>query len=261
MACVDAATAVPVSDSPLLTKVEPRHAPQYAAHVAPPAPPPACDPTGNPTCAKERTTFLVDFDDCLFPTSALASGAGGVLNSLRLGAAPAVLPPGLAAALASLDVAAVRALTHSVAAAREGAVVIVTNSALGWVNAATTALMPRLAEYIAAARIPVVSARHAYGAHFPKDVGRWKVHAFHDQLRRLYPSWRGANVLALGDGMADLTSATDACASMSNCYVKGVKFLGAPSVAQLDRQLGVFVENLPVLVDYAASFRVCMAAS
>ena len=86
-------------------------------------------------------------------------------------------------------------------------------------------------------------------------------HAFHDQLRRLYPSWRGANVLALGDGMADLTAATDACASMSNCYVKGVKFLGAPSVAQLDRQLGVFVENLPVLVDYAASFRVCMAAS
>lgn len=250
MACVDAATAVPVSDSPLLAEGEPREA--YATHAPAPVP---------EVCSKDSTSFLIDFDDCLFPTSALASGAGGVLHSLRLGASPAVLPPGLGAALASLDAAAVRALSHSVAAAADGAVVIVTNSALGWVKAATTALLPRLAEYIAAARIPVVSARHAYGARFPTDVGQWKVHAFHDQMRRLYPAWRGANVLALGDGMADLTAATDACASMSHTYVKGVKFLGAPSVAQLDRQLGVFVENLPVLVEYAASFRVCMAAS
>lgn len=241
----------------------PSSAAAFALRKPPPGPPPL---------------ILLDYDDTLLPTTALQSA--GAMADLD-----APLPAPLVDALLVLEHAALALLT---AAAARGTLVIITNAGDGWVELSSRRFLPAVRAFIDAHRVRIVSARALYSALFA-DPLQWKTRAFRDEmdaaglgLARAHQHKvgekrpRGAgddapegqeekeaarrrrrSVVVVGDSVGDQYAGHVAAAGRP-ALLKVVKFVEAPSAAQLAEQVWVVVEHLAGMVGYDDHFDVAM---
>jgi hypothetical protein len=178
---------------------------------------------------------IFDWDDTLFPTSALADG--GHLKPSKDGSAPS--KPFPAEELAACSAAALRVLAES---RKFGNRLIVTNADHGWVHDSAARFMPSLAGELK--DIPVISARSIFepqgivDAKMRKVMCFWRVvQCFHSGPQGI---WGLQNLISIGDSLEE-QEATIKIAQHCPCYVKSVKLADRPSMRQLAQQLDLLV--------------------
>jgi len=190
---------------------------------------------------------IFDWDDTLFPTTALDPG-GNLDDSVHQ--LSEHLPWH---ELAECAAAALQALR---AARTVGDVLIVTNSDHGWVHE-TAARWPHLAVELCG--IPVISARSIFapqGISSPKErkelCFRRIVECFHSGLA----GSRGVqSLVSIGDSL-DEHQAAMKVAQNCPCYVKSLRLMERPTLTQLAQQLQVFSTHLPLIASHAGNLDV-----
>jgi len=172
--------------------------------------------------------IVFDWDDTMFPTSALSCARGDCddgHDSVK----------SVHAQLEHLDMAAVQVLL----VARElGRVIIVTNSSTGWVQESSAKFLPLLHRHIIDENVEVVSARDLFSSMHPDCPSEWKAYAMAEVLGNLAAD--DINVLALGDCYSDQYAAHQAERMLmrkNSVNMKCVKLLTRPSIQRLTKEL------------------------
>lgn len=201
-----------------------------------------------------NSLVIFDWDDTLFPTSALDcrtpiqrlcedNGRQGFLSTLKP-----------SEEVDAYILAAIRVLQ---VARRHGATLIVTNSDHGWVHDSAAKLSPRLACELG--HIPVISARSIFEPQGISDPRQWKALCFQRIVQCFHSSpagiWGVRSLISVGDGLEEREAAIQVARSCP-CYVKSVKFLERPSVARLLQQLELCVGHLTELAEHTGNLDV-----
>lgn len=176
---------------------------------------------------------IFDWDDTLFPTTALASVEDFLL-------------PLSLADLADWSVA----VAHVLRVARTvSSCVIVTNSDHGWVQETVARWFPGLASEMVG--IPIISARSIFEAQGIADAQQRKVLCFQRIVQCLCSGTTGTegtqSLVSIGDSLDE----HEACMQVSHhfpCYAKSLKLLQRPTMAQLVQQLDVVSAHLPKIL-------------
>jgi len=129
-------------------------------------------------------------------------------------------------------------------AARLGEVLIVTNGVDWWVSDSARRFMPKLLPLLST--LTVKSARASWEHLYPGDPFAWKREAFRELL---LPRQRSANILVLGDSLAEIEAARGVRPQLvDGSLVKTVKFKEVPSADQVIGQLRSVALELSELV-------------
>jgi len=179
--------------------------------------------------SRSETLIIFDWDDTLLCTTFLQ-----MLNSND------VVPELALQRIQEVERSAARLLK---VAARLGDIVIVTNSAEGWVTQSARQYCPSLLLLLDKALI--VSSRTVYGKKYPCQASRWKLEAFADLLRQ--PRYRGVtNVVSVGDSPFEWEAAK-ALEEVGDACVQNVKFKKMPSPTELCQELRSLAEHLETI--------------
>eukprot|EP00929_Paragymnodinium_shiwhaense_P119042 TRINITY_DN90931_c0_g1_i1.p1 TRINITY_DN90931_c0_g1~~TRINITY_DN90931_c0_g1_i1.p1 ORF type:complete len:397 (+),score=83.82 TRINITY_DN90931_c0_g1_i1:86-1192(+) len=177
---------------------------------------------------RDTSLVIFDFDDTLFPTTALLD-SGHLYGSSSLS---------LDVELQACAIAARRALQT---AKRFGRVVIVTNSISGWVEKAINTFLPCLLDDLA--DVPVISAQSVYQPLGAVNPTSWKSFCFRRVALCLQPE-PGAGgkwleeLVSIGDSWGDRASAIWASRGWEQpLRVKSVKLMEKPGIEDVTRQL------------------------
>lgn len=205
------------------------------------------------------SVFIFDWDDTLFPTSALT----------------AMGPDRLGSAFEQID-AQVYQLLSSAASVPQSRVVILTNANIRWVYQSTEQFLPKVSKLLLdpEGSITIVSAHRPKeclpevgSAAYIAEVSTWKrqalpplVHAFQEAISELQAG--AVQVISVGDMPHDLEAA-HALSSMlvmssKESYVKTVLMKPRPTPPELSAQLRCLGKALPVFVRAARSFHQSM---
>lgn len=199
-----------------------------------------------------RTTAILDWDDTICPSSALAS------LGLRVDDA-SQLPLQLRQQLEQLELAVIHIVEQAL---RFGNVVIITNAEAGWVELSGRRFLPRVVSLLNRHSIKIVSARSCFEAHYPDAPSSWKCAAFEHEVDAMFPDHQDElNVLVLGDSMSERDAAHALSLRLPKSKVKTVKFVERPSIDQLMRQVQLVTQSLPDLATYASSFDIDLVVS
>ena len=182
------------------------------------------------------TLVLFDWDDTLFPTTALNQSTLLVPISSRDKVQLAL---------------AVKAILRS--ALNLGRTIIITNASTSWVQHTYRHLIPALAESIRG--VPIVSARELYEGRFPHDPVMWKCEAFAALKEN---SGQIANLVAIGDSEAEMRAITALAKLYHTSFTKTVRFRSTPSVAELIKQVELLDAKLPAIVHRAQNLKISM---
>ena len=131
-----------------------------------------------------------------------------------------------------------------------GKVVIITNSADGWVQEFAGRYMPSLLKVLEG--VQVCSARSIYENCLGNIPLMWKVHAFRYQLYSTFgPSPSVVkNVLSLGDSLHERAALRTL--KGENTYAKNIKFMDTPTPELVLKQLGFIAHFMQHLVEHKA---------
>lgn len=194
-----------------------------------PEPEPKAANSPSSRTSHTKTLIIFDWDDTLLCTTFLQ-----MLNSND------VVPELALQRIQEVERSAARLLK---VAARLGDIVIVTNSAEGWVTQSARQYCPSLLLLLDKALI--VSSRTVYGKKYPCQASRWKLEAFADLLRQ--PRYRGVtNVVSVGDSPFEWEAAK-ALEEVGDACVQNVKFKKMPSPTELCRELRSLAEHLETI--------------
>jgi len=164
----------------------------------------------------ENTLIVFDWDDTFFPTSALERN-----RLLRIPCQK--LRPQIVQQLNTLSQACIEILNN---AERYGKVVIITNSAPGWIDTSCQAFMPMLHPKIRS--YSIFAKPMSYLLTFKLDVFKREV------------GTRYTNLVSIGDGIAERTATLRLAGTQppnTTRHCKSVKFKDLPTMAQLLEQL------------------------
>jgi len=178
-----------------------------------------------------RSLIIFDWDDTLFPTTALE--VGGHFDF------PKLEPP---VEIAGCMAAAVRVLRY---ARSLGTTPIVTNSDHGWVHETAAKFFPSLSSELV--DIPVISARSIFKPQGIADPKQRKVLCF-QRIVQCFQSgpagfWGVQSLVSIGDSI-DEQEASMMVARSCPCYVKSLKLMLRPTMPQLAQQLEAFTAHL-----------------
>lgn len=195
-----------------------------------------------------ETIIIIDWDDTLLCTTFLAEFDSSLEGPLS---------PDLQKRLKCIETAVVNLLDTACSLSKTW---IVTNAAQGWVQTSAARYLPGLVPTLE--KVPIISAREAFELRHPGDACAWKRLAFQDVQRR-HGRQSGANVVALGDSVAEMDAAR-ACAARvpgSRTAVKAVRFWERPSPEELHYQLLLAVRALESIVSSTKSLTVRFSRS
>lgn len=126
-------------------------------------------------------------------------------------------------------------------ALRHGPTFIVTNAEKGWVDWCVALYFPALRPLLT--RVPVIYAKHEYGASCPDDMKQWKLRAF-QAVRHQVDARRVNNFVAMGDSDLEIDAAHSMAGEFEQATVKTLKFHGSPSPGELVQQLRSVTKDL-----------------
>lgn len=127
------------------------------------------------------------------------------------------------------------------------AVYIVTNASPGWVENSCRQYFPKLVEILKG--IQIVSARDEYERQYPGDAVAWKTQAFLDIRTQLCFDLNGAlNIIVLGDSHAEMMAAEAMGRDLDETFLKTVKFVETPSLAELQKQVELVEQKFDKIV-------------
>uniref|UniRef100_A0A7S1KZA1 Acid phosphatase n=1 Tax=Alexandrium catenella TaxID=2925 RepID=A0A7S1KZA1_ALECA len=176
-------------------------------------------PRQAPTIA---TLFILDWDDTIMPTTWLHSA--GLLAD----------PASVNRHWGQLSVVADAAARTLSTLKQLGQIVIVTNAEEGWVQQSTVLFMPGLMMLLLG--VQVISARTLYGQRIPNAPLEWKRLAFESIIgsfrKRLSPGQQ-ANVVSVGDLVAEQAALRSATRDVPECWGKSMKLQEHPHLGQL----------------------------
>jgi len=244
----------------LQTPVQCASDPQAAAHAKPDLP----RPSNALNLSRCLSVFLFDWDDTLFPTTALTS-----LGPERIGDA-----------LKAVDAIAADLLA-AVLLTPNSRLVILTNAKLSWVQHVAEGYMPKLNALLGAqdGQVLLISA-HRERSQFAEDDYAAYERAVRgsksDAVRPLSVALRRAveetqaqsfQVISVGDQPHDLAAAHALRAMMSaeehsvdqESFVKTVAMKPMPTGIELAKQLGTLCRCLPKLLSVGRSFHLSMS--
>lgn len=233
---------------------------QAAANVKPDLPIPSVDLN----LRRSLSVFLFDWDDTLFPTTALTT-----LGLERMGDALRAVD-----AIASDLLAAVLSTPNS-------RLVILTNAKLGWVQHAASSYMPKLNALLGAqdGQVLLISAHRERSEFAEDDYASYEqavrssksdaVHPLSIALRRAVEETQVEcfQVVSVGDQPHDLAAAhalrammtADAHSVDQESFVKTVAMKPMPTGIELAKQLGTLCRSLPKLLCIGRSFHQSMS--
>lgn len=190
------------------------------------------------------TTIIFDWDDTLFPATALDAGGNLELPFPRVA-------PSLSLELMECAAAAVLALRS---ARKHGNTVVVTSAEHGWVQTTAARFLPLLASELRG--IPVISAQSIFKPLGISDGRAWKVLCFQRILQcfrahtaRVQGVW---SLVSIGDSI-DEQEATVMVARRCPCRSKTLKLIERPTISQLIKQLEVSSSQLPNMTSHKGS--------
>mmetsp|Transcript_3451 Transcript_3451/g.8113 ORF Transcript_3451/g.8113 Transcript_3451/m.8113 type:complete len:453 (-) Transcript_3451:889-2247(-) len=186
--------------------------------------------TFNASTSPENTLIVFDWDDTFFPTSALERN-----RLLRIPAQK--LRPQLVQQLNYLAQLVMDCLTL---AEQYGKVVIITNSAPGWIDASCQAFMPMMHAKIRS--YPIFAKPMNYLLTYKLDV-----------FKREMIQGRYQNLVSVGDGIAERTATLRLVGtqpSSTHRFCKSVKLKEMPTIQQLVDQLELYMKRAEHLAKY-----------
>lgn len=193
-----------------------------------------------------RTITLYDWDDTFLPSTFLASLGLRVDDDDEL-------PKELVAELQHLESVVIRILD---AARANGIVKIITNAEEGWIQLSGARFMPRLIKHLHKTGVKLVSARTQYEPMYADSPSSWKIAAFAAEIEDTFPQSSDLNVLVIGDSLSERDAAHAVSARMPESYVKSVKLVERPNIAQLSRQIQLLSNSFSELSKHRGSFDV-----
>eukprot|EP00930_Biecheleria_cincta_P051784 TRINITY_DN369_c0_g2_i1.p1 TRINITY_DN369_c0_g2~~TRINITY_DN369_c0_g2_i1.p1 ORF type:complete len:359 (+),score=66.18 TRINITY_DN369_c0_g2_i1:35-1111(+) len=199
-----------------------------------------------------ETLLIFDWDDTILPSSWI-QGQG-----LRLDDS-SVVSPCQREQLA--EVARVAAETLRVAKTL-GKVVLITNAERGWIELSCRKFLPTIYPLLESTKL--ISARTTYeSVDIPSPVD-WKCHAFANEIARVYgdeslecPHTR-KNVISLGDSIHEREALLRACALLSNCRSKSLKFVERPCIAELCKQHALVASCFEQVAHHDGNLDMCI---
>jgi len=199
--------------------------------------------------------YMFDWDDTLFPTSALVAGG------------PELLRP----VFDSID-SLVMELLESALSTPQSHVMLLTSANISWLHQAASDFLPRVSTILLAPRsnMSVVSAHRLHGeAAKTTQVPRQKVHmaALQASAMQDIMSAIGAHrfqVISVGDSPFDLEAAHALAFELhaeEESYVKTIAMKPAPAAVELVGELRALGRALPKLAGFRRSFHQSMCRS
>jgi len=174
-------------------------------------------------CSPENTLIVFDWDDTLFPTSALDRA-----GQLKI---PVRVRPQLQTQLNSLAALCEKTLKYC---EQFGRVMIITNSAPGWIDASCGQFMPTLLPKMKS--LPTFAKPMSYHITFKLDV-------FKRECARY------SNIISIGDGIAERT-ATLRLTGNPDKYCKSLKLKDLPTFSQMFDQLNLCMQRMEHVHNY-----------
>ena len=180
----------------------------------------------------EKTLFILDWDDTLFPTNWVIKNGINLMNSSTRDQYTTYFQ--------ELDrvLSIFLKTTTSV-----GKVIIVTNALLDWINVSSIVL-PKT--YTLLRKIKIVSARGTY-RNKSSNIMDWKTMAFHDVVDEEFDNDTLMHVISVGDAEYEY----QALITLNNKnkkakkYLKSIRFIKNPSHDTLIEQLEVLNNAIP----------------
>ena len=187
--------------------------------------------------ALSTTLILFDWDDTLFPTTAMVHNK-----------------PRDRTLCEEHNINLCFAVSHLLNLTRTlGRVMIVTNARAAWVDHTSRTLIPEMAALLAG--IPIVSARDLFEANHPGDPILWKCEAFalfKENSRQI------ANLVSIGDSEPEMQAVASLAKLYHTSFVKTVRFRSLPTMPELIKQLELLESKLPQIVSYARNLKISM---
>jgi len=212
-------------------------------------------------CTERKPIFIFDWDDTLFPTTALT--AEGHFAAAMVPADQREQFDRLVQLMHWSHRQELEAVAHTAAAAlkaarRCGHVFIVTNAIHGWVQSTCTKFLPELLEELA--EIPVISARSIFEPQGFADPARWKEMCF-TRIAKCTNLGQGeaGHFISIGDSWHERAAAMMVGYDASTASLaKSLKLLERPSICQISQQLEVVVQWVEHLASFAGHLDLAM---
>ena len=166
--------------------------------------------------------FIFDWDNTLFPTYFLSQE--NILEENDL-------PPEYLKIFSLLELSIYKLLKKSL---EKGAVNIITNSSLGWVEYSANKYFPGLTKLFK--YINIISAKNDYNKIYPNDKKMWKIKAFLSLKEKINFNLK-ANIICFGDSYIELEAGKYLASEIGNCFIKTIKFKELPEPEDIIKQL------------------------
>ena len=140
-------------------------------------------------------------------------------------------------------------------ALNKGAVLIITNSSEGWVEACAKFYYPNLIPILK--NIYIISARELYQEEFPNEPGTWKLRTFKDLKEKFnFEECLVTNIICFGDDKNEIFAAKKLGENINNCLIKTVKFRDKPNLKDILKQLILINEQILRVYNYPKSLTI-----
>eukprot|EP00771_Trimastix_marina_P000963 gnl/Trimastix_PCT/200.p1 GENE.gnl/Trimastix_PCT/200~~gnl/Trimastix_PCT/200.p1 ORF type:complete len:248 (+),score=44.22 gnl/Trimastix_PCT/200:81-824(+) len=199
----------------------------------------------TPAAGPSRPAIVFDWDDTLFPSTALRLHGLTVHDADRM-------PPAFRAQVQQLETKVIKLLETCVASAD---VYIITNAETGWVELSAEKYMPSV--YSIVKNMNIVSARSTYEP-MERDPINWKVRAFMDRVTESYGNAEKLNIISFGDSQNErhaLLQVRHHCeqAKLTTSFTKSIKFVELPTIEQIRQQIEMILVNLNNLISHVGN--------
>jgi hypothetical protein len=185
-----------------------------------------------------QTVIIFDWDDTLLCTSFLNQRDDGRLS------------PAIKERVQEIERVSKTLLQLAM---RLGQTYIVTNAQEGWVEYSAAKWAPGLLPLLE--KVPIISARSRYECLYPREVAKWKIHAFID-LQRKFDSHIITNLISLGDSIYEMDATRIMAKEFSTAMIKTVKFQEHPTPEELYKQLDLVVHNFEKITEHAKNMKI-----
>lgn len=125
-------------------------------------------------------------------------------------------------------------------AVEKGDTYIITNAAPGWVEYSCERFYPTVKSLLQ--KIKIISARGDYEKDYPGDSRSWKIQAFL-KMQKDFANDLVTNIICLGDSFIEIEAAHELASKFTQAFIKTVKFRECPKPEELNKQLGLVVEQ------------------
>ena len=192
---------------------------------------------------KNNTLFIFDWDDTLFFTTHINPTKNNIFFYVSKSEEKL---------MNTIEYYVVEILNKALS---KGTVLIISNSADGWVRSCANFYYPNLIPILD--KITIISSRELYENKFPTDPIIWKVKTFND-LKQIFnfEKCKVSNIICIGDDNSEIIAAKKLGESFDNCLVKTIKFRDKPNLKDLIKQIILINEQILRIYNYPKSLTI-----